>query len=376
MATIRTIEGRRGIVYQALIRRRGKALTRTFRTKSDADRWAKKTEAEIVASVAGLIWPGQSKTLKEAIAKYRAEILPTKEHGTRVAYSGHLDYWETALGTRRLVDLNGQVIARCRDELSTENVAAPAKPGDGEKVPPPKFRSPTTVNRYLATLGSLITAVVKQWHWLPGSYMPLKEVQKLKQPGGRTRFLTEDELRALLAECRASRAPELYLAVLLSVTTGGRQSEIMGIRWENIDFKNSVIHVPKTKNGDARALPIVEEALELLKVRREDGGVVKAAGLVFPSRTSSRKPVLLRLAFLGALKRAGITNFRWHDLRHSAASFLAMAGASLPEIGAVLGHRSQQTTKRYSHLAQTHTHNLVHTTMARVLGRKTDGQPP
>ena len=95
-------------------------------------------------------------------------------------------------------------------------------------------------------------------------------------------------------------------------------------------------------------------------------------GMVFPSRVSERQPVLLRNAWLSALKRAEITGFRWHDLRHSAASFLAMNGASLPEIGAVLGHRSAQTTKRDSHLAQEHTHQLVQATMGKLLGGKAD----
>lgn len=366
MATIRTISGRRGTVYQAIIRRQGRNLSRTFPNRADARDWARKTEAEIRANVAGLIWPGQGKKLKEAIERFRTEILPTKEPGTQDAYSKHLEHWEAALGHHRLPDLNGQVLAEQRDLLARENIAKSGKPG--EPSPPPKYRSPTTVNRYLATLGSLLSAVVNQWHWLPGSYAPMREVKKLKQPGGRTRFLSEAELQALLAACRESKSPELYPAVLLSVTTGARQSEIMGMRWECVDFKNRVIHVPKTKNGDARALPIVDEALQLLKERREADGAVKLTGLVFPSRVSERQPILLRLAWLAALKRAGIENFRWHDLRHSAASFLAMAGASLPEIGAVLGHRSTQTTKRYSHLAQAHTHQLVHNTMAKVLG--------
>ena len=116
----------------------------------------------------------------------------------------------------------------------------------------------------------------------------------------------------------------------------------------------------------------MDEALQLLKARREADGAVKLTGLVFPSRVSERQPILLRLAWLAALKRAGIGDFRWHDLRHSAASFLAMNGASLPEIGAVLGHRSSQTTKRYSHLAQAHTHQLVHSTMAKILQRTRD----
>ncbi|MBM4196976.1 MAG: site-specific integrase [Gammaproteobacteria bacterium] len=83
------------------------------------------------------------------------------------------------------------------------------------------------------------------------------------------------ELQALLQACRESKSPELYPAVLLSVTTGARQGEIMGMRWECVDFKHKLVHVPKTRNGDARTLPIVDEALRLLKERRETDGTVK-----------------------------------------------------------------------------------------------------
>ena len=368
MATIRTLTGRTGTVYRAIIRRKGQTLSRTFPTKSDADRWALRKEADIDRGNAGLIRVADSKKLSDAVERFRLEILPTKAEGTQDAYSCHLLYWEQALGSRRLSDVTAQLIAAQRDALAAENIAKPSKPG---KPPNPiKHRTPATVHRYLATLGSVLSAAVKDWHWLEVS--PVPGVRKPKQAGGRTRFLSEAELHKLLQSCRESQSPELYLAVLLSVTTGARQAEIMGMRWENVDFKHSLIHVRKTKNGDARTLTVMPEALQLLKARREADGAVKLAGMVFPSRVSERRPVLLRNAWLSALKRAGIESFRWHDLRHSAASFLAMNGASLPEIGAVLGHRSAQTTKRYSHLAQEHTHQLVQATMGKLLGGKAD----
>jgi integrase len=218
----------------------------------------------------------------------------------------------------------------------------------------------------LASLGAVFKAAVKEWHWLPDT--PLKAVSKLTESSGRTRFLSDDELKRLLKACKESESPDLYLPVMLSITTGARQAEIMWLRWEQIDMKRQMIHLTKTKNKDSRTLPIVDEVLPLIEQRRKASGAIQLRGLVFPSRVSDNQPILLRMSWLGALKRAGIEDFRWHDLRHSAAPFLAMAGASLPEIGAVLGHRSAQTTQRYAHLAQEHTHNLVHKTMGKVLG--------
>lgn len=119
--------------------------------------------------------------------------------------------------------------------------------------------------------------------------------------------------------------------------------------------------------------PVAPQAMSLLQARRDETrqGEVTALrddGLVFPSRVTRSKPVALRTLWETALKRAGIEGFKWHDLRHSAASFLAKGGASLLEIGAVLGHKSANTTKRYAHLTEQHTHDLVRGMAERLLG--------
>lgn len=357
MATLRRVSTARGTVYRAVIRRKGVVLSRTFRTRSDAGAWALRKEADIDRDVAGLVHEAFRKKLSEAIAKYRAEVLPGKEATTQRDYTRHLDYWDRELGARKLSEITAQTIAAKRDQL-----ADGADLLNGER----QARSAATVNRYLATLAAVFSAAVKKWHWLPVS--PLKAVAKLEESKGRTRFLTNEELARLLDACKSSESADLYLAVLMSITTGARQSEIMGLRWENIDLNKSVIHLHKTKNKDSRTLPIVEQVAPMLKARREAAGAIQLRGLVFPSLVSDRNPILLRRSWVTALREAKVRNFRWHDLRHSAASFLAMNGATLPEIGAVLGHRSAQTTKRYAHLTQEHTHALVGRTMSRILG--------
>ncbi len=119
-----------------------------------------------------------------------------------------------------------------------------------------------------------------------------------------------------------------------------------------VDFARRAITVLETKNGEIRSLPLVGHAFDLMeeraKVRRID------TDLVFPGRKKNR-PVDLRTPFETAVKRAGIEDFRWHDLRHSAASYLAMNGATLAEIAEVLGHKTLAMVKRYSHLSQAHT---------------------
>jgi integrase len=328
-----------------------------------------KLEASILEGNAGLITEGQKHTLKDAIERYRAEILPTHTATTLRTYAQHLDYWERQLGHLRLSEITAAAIARYRDELA-ETPLAPKTPAST-----PKPRSPTTVARYLATLGAVFTACVRRWHWLQGS--PLDQVEKPSVANGRTRFLSQDELRRLLEACRASESPDLHLAVLLAVTTGARQGELLGLRWRDVDLTKDVLYLrvdnETTTKGGVRAVRVASQVKPILEARLADhrrGKVADITGtaLVFPSRVSTRQPVDLRTPFKTALRRAGIEGFRWHDLRHSAASFMAAHGASLVEIGAVLGHRSAQTTKRYAHLAEQAAHALVQGTADKVLG--------
>ena len=166
------------------------------------------------------------------------------------------------------------------------------------------------------------------------------------------RFLSDDERPRLLDACRPH--PDLYFAVLLALTTGARQAEIMTLRWGQIDLKRQVITLNKTKNGEVRAIPLVGEAFNLLKDRSKVRSLTDDR--IFPPTARAKKSECLdlRQPWEKALKVAGITDFHWHDLRHTAASYLAMGGVSLVEIAKVLGHRTMQMVNRYAHLSDGH----------------------
>jgi integrase len=198
-----------------------------------------------------------------------------------------------------------------------------------------------------------------------------------KEPRGRVRFLSEDsitpngvvvagERSRLLEACQQSGSKDLYLAVVLALSTGARQQEVLGLTWRQIDFPRRVAILEETKSGERRVLPLAGHALALLrerdKVRRID------TDLVFPGRTRPPKPIDLRSPFETALKAAGIEDFHWHDLRHSAASYLAMNGASLAEIAEILGHKTLQMVKRYAHLSEAHTAGVVKRMNDRIFG--------
>src|SRR5262249_11105810 len=144
--------------------------------------------------------------------------------------------------------------------------------------------------------------------------------------------------------------------VVLALSTGARQMELLTLTWPQVDFEQGVVRLLETKNGTSRVLPLTGRALELMhdrfKGRRAD------TLLVFPGK-SGTVPVRMRTAWEGAVHRAGLTDFTFHDLRHTFASYLAMQGASLREIADALGHKTLAMVMRYSHLTESHTRSVV-----------------
>jgi len=158
----------------------------------------------------------------------------------------------------------------------------------------------------------------------------------------------------------------LYPCVVLAISTGMRQAELMELVWSDINLKDGFLILHETKNGERRRVTLAGACLELLrehaKLRRLD------TKLLFPSSRNPQKPIDLRKAFLNALEAAQINDFKWHDLRHCTASYLAMNGASLAEIAEVLGHKTLSMVKRYAHLSDGHVSNVVASMNAKVFG--------
>jgi integrase len=210
------------------------------------------------------------------------------------------------------------------------------------------------VNRYLGALSHAFSIAVKEWGWLEDS--PMRKVSKPREPRGRVRFLSDEERTRLLDACQGSHNPYLSAIVTLALATGARRGELLGLRWPDVDLRRGTLTFHQTKNRERRAVPLTGQALALMcehaKVRRLD------TALVFPNPTGT-KPATIRAAWEGAVEHADIKDFRFHDLRHSAASYLAMSGASLAEIAEVLGHKTLAMVKRYAHLSEAHTRNVV-----------------
>jgi len=186
----------------------------------------------------------------------------------------------------------------------------------------------------------------------------MRKVSKPAEGKGRNRLLSLEEKDRLMKACKESPSPHLFNIVSLALLTGMRQGEILTLTFENCDFYTKVITLENTKNGERRIIPItkaVEEILNSCKTTDID------SGLVFkPSSSTNRSGIVdIYNAFRKALKQAEITDFRFHDLRHAAASYLAMNGATQGELMTILGHKSPSMTRRYAHYSQKHVANLM-----------------
>ena len=140
----------------------------------------------------------------------------------------------------------------------------------------------------------------------------------------------------------------------------------MGLKWADVNLKDGYLILHQTKNGTRRRIPLAGLSLELLaehsKIRRLD------TDLLFPGTIHKDQPIDLRTPFEKALKTAGINDFKFHDLRHCCASYLAMNGASLGEIAEILGHRTLSMVQRYSHLSESHVSNVVGSMNKKIFG--------
>lgn len=336
------------VSYRVKIRLKGfPDQTATFERKTDARIWAQQTEAAIREGRYFKSSEPRKRTLGEMIDKYISNRLPQRGDDKETV-EPQLLWWKAQLGPYLLKDVTPPLIAEQRDKLLKEPVTK-----KGEKKP--RMLSNATVVRYLASLSVCYSYGIEDLGWIEAN--PVRSVKKPKPERGRVRFLTDEERVRLLAVSRGNAySKHLYPVILLALLTGARLGEIMGLKWQDIDFKRRTLLFEETKNGERRQVPLATQAYnvlhELNKVRRIDSQYVFA-------REDGKKPFEIRKQWEKAVKETELVNFRFHDLRHTAASYLAMNGASLLEIADILGHKTLSMVKRYSHLTEGHTAAVI-----------------
>jgi integrase len=378
VATFRERETKNGQTkWQAIVRRDGYPdKSATFPTKRDAERWAKIVEGDYAKGKHLPSLEAERHTLADLLDRYDPELTAKR----RKAVAAHLTWWRAALGTRKLSELTPALLREQLDWLAKEPYlrAVPRKAHTLTKrrepkpdAPPPKSykRAASSVNRYKETLSKVLSVAEREYEWLPEN--PLAKIPDKKEPQGRVRFLTADERNALLIACKAQSA-DLYALVVCALCTGARAGELLNLTWRDVDLDRKRATLNRTKNDERRALSLAGPALEILRERSR----VRRIGtdLVFPAPPPAKpdkktaRVFDYAKAFREAVTAAGLTDFRFHDLRHTAASYLAMNGATTGEIAAVLGHKTLAMVKRYAHLSDQHVAGVVERMTDKIFG--------
>jgi len=327
------------IGWQVRIRKRGfPAKTKTFRSKSEAQAWAKSVESEMERGSWRDTSEAESTTLKEAFERYAQEVTPQKRE--QVSELAKIRQWqERPLARVALARIGGKEIAAVIKDMEAEG------------------KSANTIRLHMAVLSHLYKVARTEWG-MTSLANPVELVRKPKLPQGRDRRLVGDEEARLLRECAKAQNPWLLPVVRFAIETAMRAGEILqtkgtadeetrarpvqttGLLWKNVDLNRRTAHLPETKNGSARTVPLSSVAVEVLRglPRSMDGRVF---GTTYEA---------IHLSFVRACRRAGIEDLRFHDLRHEATSRLFEKGFNPMEVSSITGHKTLQMLKRYTHL--------------------------
>ena len=343
-----------------------KPRSRTFKRKTDAEAWAKKVESDLGHGAYVPTTADRRRTLADLIDKYVAEHLPIKDRNVdRKKLEARLQWWKDNAGYLTLDKLKSDRIGEFRTELLRRRARKPAGASDDELAP---LITPATANRYLAALSAVCKWAVNELKWLPDN--PVRSVTKGAEHQGVVRFLSDEERTALLAACRASTNRNIHTAVVLALATGARQGNLRMLTWDDVDLVRWTLRFRHTKNGTPRTIPVVGPAKAVLQAHFDRDPT--QAGWVFKG-ARDKVPADLDAAWRDVRDAAGLVgdnHCRFHDLRHTTASYLTMNGASLAEVAEALGHRTLVMAKRYSHQSGEHVRGTLERMADRFLKEK------
>lgn len=336
--------------YRAFIRRNvnGKSVSKSkvFTTKTEAKDWLRENESSTALAALGATSGPKFSDLVDAFVK----APPTK--GTRYWSASHLDFWKAELGTMKTGEVDRGIINTCKAKLLAQRarVNTPDGPKDTDKN-----LTPATVNRYLASLSSVLNFAVQR---NVINHHPMKggQVRKEQESKGRRRILTPEEEQRLYAACDASRWPMMRLYLRMCLTTAARKSEVLNLRWQDVDLAQSVAWLHDTKNGDSRAMPLVGD----VKSSLADASKVRPLGsdYVFYDPKNPKQPKNIDTIWKFTRQRAGLWQDRedpldrvvLHTARHTTATKLVRSEKNLARVQAVTGHKTLSQLSRYTHL--------------------------
>lgn len=263
------------------------------------------------------------------------------------------EYLDEAKSYKRYGDIwSARFAGRTLDEIT---------PAEVEKIKAERLATvkASTVNREVGFLKHVFNVAIRDDKT---DRNPIAKVRMLKEPSGRVRYLTDEEETRLL-KALATEADRRRVTMLLH--TGLRKSEFLGLRWNHVDFKACVLTIPRSKNGEARHVPMTSVVREILT--RLPRPLDKTA-LVFPNNAPGPDLRWAEKTFPGAVSAAQIEDFRFHDLRHTFASRLAMAGVDLLTLKELGGWKTLAMVERYAHLSPGHRQSAIERLVTRQMG--------
>lgn len=317
---------KRGGVWWTCIRYGGKKIQRSLETgdKKLAQSIEAKIRTELVEGKYFEKPIGESKTFKGMMEKFMKEHAPRRTISMQRSYVASLKHLLPCFGDSKLSAITPKMISNYKVLRYSTGV------------------KPSTINKELAMLSKAFNLAMKEWEWVKDN--PVSKIQKERDNNARDRWLTKDEEKRLL-----DNSPEkLREIIVFALHTGLRQDELLSLQWDRVDLLRKTIIIQESKNGKPRTIPLQQPAYDVLLEKSKIRNI--RYNFVFTTRIGTKMDRHnLRSNFKDAVKKAGIKDFRFHDLRHTFATRLVQKGVKIYDISILLGHKSTIMTQRYAH---------------------------
>lgn len=355
MATITEKVNKDGsISFKVIVRYKGVFLTKTFpvknnqkaNTKKKAEKWGLEVETQIDDGTYRKEEKKPNFTVAQAIDKYIKDGNPKKSEDTRQRYISSLNWFKKEIGSLPLKSLERRDLKACRDKLMKKHKEVPikGKPGQGRKTN--ELISNSCVNRYLAYFSTFLSYCVDEYEIIKTNPM-IGAKLKLKENEPRKRWLKELEERQSLLQACKNLDYELYLCVLLALTTGARKSEILNLTWKNTDLENKAIYYLETKNGEDRTVPMPAVLYEELKAFSKIRNI--KTDYLFATPEGYQRFILIDKFYPKVVKAWNYEKITFHGLRHTYISIASLLGFNTSIVKKIVGHKFDSVTGGYTH---------------------------
>ena len=315
MATYRKRNGK----WQAIVRHKDIGTrARSFHTKPAAIKWAVGEERKLTEGVIGVLQLSDV-TLGQLLRQYVCDVLPAKR-GAATEGQRLQRLIKDPVSSLKASQLTSQAVAAFRDRRLL----------DGRR----------TCHYDLILIRHCLKIAMNEW----GLMLPSNPVDRVKMPPSspaRNRRLEDGEFERLEEAAKQTKNPHIWPIITFAIETGMRRGEILGLQWEHVDLNRRIAYLPLTKNGCSREVPLSSKASQVLARRRQRNDTPSP----FPVTPNG-----VRLAWGRLRRRAGLSDLRFHDLRHEAISRFFELGLNIPEVAVISGHRDPRMLFRYTHL--------------------------